>query len=48
VARGRGAWPITALAGCVVSVSGLFGVSALYLRERCLSAWPLLLAGLVH
>jgi hemolysin III len=32
VARGCGTWPIMALAVYAVSVSGLFGISALYHR----------------
>ena len=33
VARGHGAWRITALAVYAISVSGLFGISALYHRS---------------
>jgi hemolysin III len=48
VARGHGAWPSTALAIYALSVSGLFGVSALYHRGTWTGAWSRRLQRLDH
>ena len=48
VARGRGASPSTALAIYALSVSGLFGVSALYHRGTWTPAWSRRLQRLDH
>src|SRR6202034_993337 len=39
VIRGHGAWPVTALVVYAVSVSGLFGISALYHRGTWSPGW---------
>jgi hemolysin III len=39
VARGHGSWPVAALAVYAISVSGLFGISALYHRGTWGPAW---------
>ncbi len=48
VARGHGAWPITALAVYAVSVSGLFGISALYHRGTWGPRWSMRLQRTDH
>ena len=48
VARGHGAWPITALAVYAVSVSGLFGISALYHRGTWGPIWSTRLQRMDH
>jgi len=48
VARGRGAWPITALAVYAVSMSGLFGISALYHRGTWGPRWSMRLQRMDH
>ena len=48
VAHGRGAWPTAALAVYALSVSGLFGVSALYHRGTWSAAWSRRLQRLDH
>jgi hemolysin III len=48
VIRGHGAWPVTALVVYAVSVSGLFGISALYHRGTWSPAWSARLQRLDH
>jgi hemolysin III len=48
VARGHGAWQVTALTVYVVSVSGLFGISALYHRGTWSPRWSRRLQRLDH
>ncbi|MGH3191984.1 MAG: PAQR family membrane homeostasis protein TrhA [Streptosporangiaceae bacterium] len=48
VARGHGAWRITALAVYAISVTGLFGISALYHRGTWSSAWSARLQRMDH
>jgi hemolysin III len=48
VARGSGAWRVTALVVYVISVSALFGVSALYHRGTWSPAWSARLQRMDH
>jgi hemolysin III len=48
IARGHGARPVTALAVYALSVSGLFGISALYHRGTWSPAWSVRLQRLDH